>query len=143
MGRLLVYYEIQSITRNAVNQVLSRPTRYCNYIEQKDSKIVFKRYASLYFIISIDKDENELMALEFIQHYVEVLDQYFGNVCELDIIFNYDKAYHVLNELCLGGRILETNKREIIRVCTAQDKLETEAKSNTKSGFPGLSSLGL
>ena len=38
------------------------------------------RYASLYFIISIDKDENELMALEFIQHYVEVLDQYFGNV---------------------------------------------------------------
>ena len=38
------------------------------------------RYASLYFIISIDKDENELMALEVIQHYVEVLDQYFGNV---------------------------------------------------------------
>lgn len=38
------------------------------------------RYASLYFIISIDKIENELMALEFIQHYVEVLDQYFGNV---------------------------------------------------------------
>ena len=64
-------------------------------------------------------------------------------MCELDIIFNYYKAYHVLNELCLGGRILETNKREIIRVCTAQDKLETEAKSNTKSGFPGLSSLGL
>ena len=38
------------------------------------------RFASLYFIISIDKDENELMALEFIQHYVEVLDQYYGNV---------------------------------------------------------------
>ena len=41
------------------------------------------RFASLYFIISIDKDENELMALEFIQHYVEVLDQYYGNVCLL------------------------------------------------------------
>ena len=38
------------------------------------------RFASLYFIISIDKDENELLALEFIQHYVEVLDQYYGNV---------------------------------------------------------------
>ncbi|KAK8804941.1 hypothetical protein WA171_006906 [Blastocystis sp. BT1] len=135
--------EIQSTTRNAVNQVLSRPARYCNYIEQKDSKIVFKRFASLYFIISIDKDENELTALEFIQHYVEVLDQYFGNVCELDIIFHYDKAYHVLNELCIGGRILETNKREILRVCTAQDKMETEAKTSAKTGFPGLSSLGL
>ena len=63
---------------------------------------MFGRFASLYFIISIDKDENELTALEFIQHYVEVLDQYFGNVCELDIIFHYDKAYHVLNELCIG-----------------------------------------
>ena len=42
--------------------------------------LLMGRYASLYFIISIDKDENELMALEFIQHYVEVLDQYFGNV---------------------------------------------------------------
>ena len=104
---------------------------------------MFGRFASLYFIISIDKDENELMALEFIQHYVEVLDQYFGNVCELDIIFHYDTAYHVLNELCIGGRILETNKREILRVCTAQDKMETEAKANAKTGFPGLSSLGL
>ena len=93
------------------------------------------------------------MALEFIQHYVEVLDQYFGNVrvsshrysqvCELDIIFHYDKAYHVLDELCIGGRVLETNKREILRVCTAQDKIETDAKAATKTGFPGLSSLGL
>ena len=93
------------------------------------------------------------MALEFIQHFVEVLDQYYGNVgvfvarevqvCELDIIFHYDKAYHVLNELCIGGRVLETNKREILRVCTAQDKMETEAKAASKTGFPGLSSLGL
>lgn len=64
-------------------------------------------------------------------------------MCELDIIFHYDKAYHVLNELCIGGRVMETNKREILRVCTAQDKMETEAKAANKTGFPGLSSLGL
>ena len=45
------------------------------------------RYASLYIIISIDKDENELMALEFIQDYVETLDQYFGNVIVLLLFY--------------------------------------------------------
>ena len=25
--------------------------------------------------------------------YVEVLDRYFGNVCELDIIFNFHKVH--------------------------------------------------
>lgn len=49
----------------------------------------------------------------------------------------------MLNELCIGGRILETNKREILRVCTAQDKMETDAKAASKTGFAGLSSLGL
>lgn len=39
------------------------------------------RYASLYFIIAIDPEDNELLALEAIQHYVEILDQYYGNVC--------------------------------------------------------------
>lgn len=26
----------------------------------------------------------------------QVLDRYFGNVCELDLIFNFHKAYHIL-----------------------------------------------
>lgn len=30
----------------------------------------------------IDNDDNELMTLEIIHHYVEVLDRYFGNVSE-------------------------------------------------------------
>ena len=29
-----------------------------------------------------------------IHEYVEVLDKYFGNVCELDIIFNFHKGSH-------------------------------------------------
>ena len=35
---------------------------------------MFKRYASLYFIVGIDRDDNELLALTFIQMYVEALD---------------------------------------------------------------------
>ena len=63
----------------------------------------FYRYASLYFILLIDKEDNELLALEIIHHYVELLDKYFGNVCELDIIFNFHKAYYILDEVVLGG----------------------------------------
>jgi AP-1 complex subunit sigma 1/2 len=37
--------------------------------------------------------------------YVEVLDKYFGSVCELDIIFNFEKAYFILDELVLGGEM--------------------------------------
>ena len=37
--------------------------------------------------------------------YVEVLDKYFGSVCELDIIFNFEKAYYILDELILGGEM--------------------------------------
>ena len=43
--------------------------------------------------------------LEVIHRYVELLDKYFGSVCELDIIFNFEKAYYMLGELVLGGEI--------------------------------------
>ncbi len=35
--------------------------------------------------------------------FVEVLDRYFGNVCELDLIFNFHKAYYILDELLVAG----------------------------------------
>lgn len=37
-------------------------------------------------------DDNELLTLEVIHQFVEVLDKYFGNVCELDLIFNFHKV---------------------------------------------------
>jgi hypothetical protein len=36
-----------------------------------------------------------------------VLDRYFGNVCELDLIFNFHKAYHILDELLIAGELPE------------------------------------
>lgn len=74
-------------------------------MEYNEYKIVYKRYASLYFICIVDKDDNELLTLEIIHHFVEVLDKYFGNVCELDLIFNFHKAYYILDELLLAGYI--------------------------------------
>ena len=49
--------------------------------------------------------DNELIALEIIHRYVEVLDKYFGNACELDIIFNFEKAQYILDEVVLGGEL--------------------------------------
>ena len=43
-------------------------------------------------MIAIDNDDNELIALEIIHRFVETLDKYFGNVCELDVVFNFDKV---------------------------------------------------
>ena len=38
------------------------------------------RYASLYFCVAIEPDDNELITLEIIHRYVELLDKYFGSV---------------------------------------------------------------
>ena len=62
---------------------------------------MYRRYAGLFFTICIDDGDNELSTLEvsttltlkFIHLFVEVLDQYFGSVCELDLIFNFHKVY--------------------------------------------------
>ncbi len=38
------------------------------------------RYASLYFAFGVDEDDNELLMLEVIHRYVELLDKYFESV---------------------------------------------------------------
>uniref|UniRef100_U3KPQ5 AP complex mu/sigma subunit domain-containing protein n=1 Tax=Oryctolagus cuniculus TaxID=9986 RepID=U3KPQ5_RABIT len=70
-----------------------------------------KGYASLYFCCAIEDQDNELITLEIIHRYVELLDKNFGSVCELDIIFNFEKAYFILDEFLLGGEVQETAKK--------------------------------
>lgn len=43
-------------------------------------QVVYRRYASLFFICQIGDQDNELVTLEIIHRYVEILDQFFGNV---------------------------------------------------------------
>ena len=52
--------------------------------------------------------------LEFIHNLVETLDKYFENVCELDIMFNIEKAHFILDEMLMAGYITETNKASIL-----------------------------
>lgn len=48
-----------------------------------DSKIVYRRYASLFFIAGCNSTDNELITLEIVHRYVEQMDKYYGNVCEV------------------------------------------------------------
>jgi AP-1 complex subunit sigma 1/2 len=89
-----------------------------------DSKIVYRRYASLFFIAGCNSDDNELITLEIVHRYVEQMDKYYGNVCELDIIFNFQKAYFILDELLLAGEMQESSKKNVLRVISAQDQIE-------------------
>jgi len=116
--------EKKKITRDLIMQILSRKPKMSSFLEYKELKIVYKRYASLFFCLAVEPGDNELLTLEIIHRYVEVLDKYFGNVCELDIIFNFEKAYHVLDELILGGEIQETSKNIVIKAIAQQDLVQ-------------------
>ena len=60
--------------------------------------------------------------LEFIHTFVETLDKYFENVCELDIMFNIDKAHFVLDEMVMNGLIVETNKKNLLQLMSLLNK---------------------
>jgi len=74
--------------------IIMRVMRQSLYIcfQFRNFKIVYRRYAGLYFCICVDVNDNNLCYLEAIHNFVEVLNEYFHNVCELDLVFNFYKA---------------------------------------------------
>ena len=54
--------------------------------------------------------DNDLSYLEGIHLFVELLDRYFGNVTELDLVYNFHKVYVILDEYILAGEIQETSQ---------------------------------
>ena len=73
-------------------------------------KVIYRRYAGLFFSLCVDVSDNELSYVEAIHCFVEMLDRYFGNVCELDLVFNFHKAYTILDEFILAGELQETSQ---------------------------------
>ena len=52
-----------------------------NFVEfRHGTKIVYQRYAGLYFSVCVDMHDNELMYFEAIHLFVEILNAYFTNV---------------------------------------------------------------
>jgi len=42
--------------------------------------------------------------------------------CELDIMFNLERAHFILDEMVMNGKIVETNKVNILRPLRLMDK---------------------
>ncbi|CAF2018869.1 unnamed protein product [Brassica napus] len=124
--RLAKFYDFlpvekqQELIRGVFSVLSSRPENVSNFLEidslfGPDSRLVYKHYATLYFVLVFDGSENELAMLDLIQVLVETLDKCFSNVCELDIVFNYSKMHTVLDEIVFGGQVLETRSDEIMK----------------------------
>jgi AP-2 complex subunit sigma-1 len=78
----------------------------------------------LYFCICVDVNDNNLCYLEAIHNFVEVLNEYFHNVCELDLVFNFYKVYTVVDEMFLAGEIRETSQTKVLKQLLTLNSLE-------------------
>ncbi len=122
----------QQIIRETFHLVSKRDDNVCNFLEGgtliggSDYKLVYRHYATLYFVFCVDSSESELGILDLIQVFVETLDKCFENVCELDLIFHVDKVHNILSELVMGGMVLETYMTEIMTRIEEQNKLEKQ-----------------
>jgi AP-2 complex subunit sigma-1 len=68
---------------------------FCNYFQFRTHKVIYRRYAGLFFSVCVDITDNELAYLESIHLFVEILDHFFSNVCELDLVFNFHKVLNL------------------------------------------------
>ncbi|KAI3418406.1 hypothetical protein GPALN_009728 [Globodera pallida] len=55
----------KKITRELITTILARKPKMCAFLEYKDMKIVYKRYASLYFCCAIEQTDNEVGVMFF------------------------------------------------------------------------------
>ncbi|KAK4763301.1 hypothetical protein SAY86_009069 [Trapa natans] len=143
--RLAKFYDYQPVEkqqeliRSVFAALSNRAENVSNFMEAEsifgpDSRLVYKHYATLYFVFVFDSSENELAMLDLIQVFVETLDKCFRNVCELDIVFNYSKMQSILDEIIFGGQVLETSSVEVMKAIEEISKLE--AASNAISLIP-------
>ncbi|XP_075413945.1 AP-3 complex subunit sigma-2 isoform X2 [Tenrec ecaudatus] len=96
----------QQIVRETFHLVLKRDDNICNFLEGgsliggSDYKLIYRHYATLYFVFCVDSSESELGILDLIQ------------------------VHYILQEVVMGGMVLETNMNEIVAQIEAQSRLE-------------------
>ncbi|KAK6702283.1 hypothetical protein SNK04_012186 [Fusarium graminearum] len=142
--------------------VSNRPAGSCNFLplppmlaasgtshtsseEQNDvpTLVTYRNYATLYFIVISTSTESPLALIDLIQVYVEALDKLFENVCELDLIFNFETLHSTLSEMIIGGVVIETNLDRIVSGVKAQGTV-AKRPVNEGRGPTGLGSgLGM
>jgi len=143
----------QPLVKKIFGLVSTRAPGLCNFLDapdlsasltgqqtNDDVRVVYRNYATLYFVFVVDGAESELGILDLIQVFVEALDRAFESVCELDLVFHFDDAHHILSQVIQGGLVLETNVEEISSA--AQDALKARKASFASSNPLALGSGG-
>merc|ERR1719399_1703013 len=135
--RLCRFYEEtgldqQQLLLQKVHELLTkRPDESCCcFLDEpgllQGRKLVYRHFATLYFCFIVDDAESELGVLDLIQVFVQVLDSCFENVCELDLIYHFDRVNYIIDEIVMAGMVLETNADLIITAVKETKKLESE-----------------
>ncbi|GAX17108.1 AP-3 complex subunit sigma [Fistulifera solaris] len=129
----------QSVIRRVFQQVAARPDSFCNYLEGAipewgdNIKLIYRHYATLFFVFAVDSQESDLGILDLIQVFVESLDRCFESVCELDLIFHSDRVHYVLDEIVMGGMVLETNIHSVLQAVKDQDRLHKDSLTRVEA----------
>ncbi len=129
--------------RQVYQLVSQRPDNQCSFLTPPpllegidDIRVIYRRYATLYFVFIVDEQESELGIIDLIRVFVECLDKCFQNVCELDLVFGWQVLETVLEEMVQGGLVIDTDLEQIVK---AVDKANSEIGNE---GALGLSSSG-
>ncbi|PWZ01086.1 hypothetical protein BCV70DRAFT_199447 [Testicularia cyperi] len=105
---------------------------------QDELRVIYRHYATLYFVFVVDQSESELGILDLIQVFVESLDRCFENVCELDLIFHFDEVHAILNEVIQGGLVVETNINEIVSAAQSTSRARKTSAASSSSHLASL-----
>jgi len=68
---------------------------------------------------------------------VEALDRLFENVCELDLIFNFETLHATLAEMIVGGVVIETQLERVVEGVRGQGKVAKRPVNEGRSGGLG------
>ncbi|PXF49593.1 AP-3 complex subunit sigma-2 [Gracilariopsis chorda] len=140
--RLTKFYEYvpedrqQQVVTDVFSMVSKRSDALCNFVDGASIfgpgvRVIYRHYATLFFVFVVDEAESELGILDLIQVFVETLDRCFENVCELDLIFYMNKIHYVLDEIVVGGLVLETNMADILAALQEAKRSESQASSTS------------
>lgn len=156
--RLCQFYEKNKLPINQQQQlarqlhctISARSDDLCYFVDDfvewptPDTRVVYRRYATLCFIFITDSSESCLAILDLIQVFVEVLDKVFKNVCELDFYFHSEKVHRTLMEIVMGGMVLEMSKDTIVRHIIEMDRVAGSSSfqyREAESPFAGATAM--
>jgi len=99
--------ERTALESEIIRKCLSRSELQCSFLEYRGYKVIYRRYASLFFIVGTKPDvggdnentENELGLLEFIHTLVETMDKWAGSICEVRTFMHIFALFLIFNTI--------------------------------------------